>query len=66
MIPREIPGTSVLSRRARPSGHIGPEGVYLSSESQWYPDLDDSLATYDVTITVPDGWAAVTQGTRPG
>lgn len=46
------------------SGHIGPEGVYLSSESQWYPDLDDSLATYDVTITVPHGWAAVTQGTQ--
>ena len=44
------------------SGHIGPEGVYLSSESQWYPDLDDSLATYDVTIRVPEGWAAVTQG----
>ena len=45
------------------SGHIGPEGVYLSSESQWYPDLDDSLATYDATITVPVGWAVVTQGT---
>lgn len=45
------------------SGHIGPEGVYLSTESQWYPDLDDSLATYDVTITMPVGWAAVTQGT---
>ncbi|MGZ8393418.1 MAG: M1 family metallopeptidase [Nitrospira sp.] len=46
------------------SGHIGPEGVYLSSESQWYPDLEESLATYDVTLTVPDGWVAVTQGTR--
>ncbi len=45
------------------AGHIGPEGVYLSSESQWYPDLDDSLATYDVRITLPEGWAAVTQGT---
>ena len=45
------------------SGHIGPEGVYLSSESQWYPDLDESLATFDVRITVPEGWAAVTQGT---
>jgi hypothetical protein len=45
------------------SGHIGQEGVYLSSESQWYPDLDDSLATYDVTIRLPDGWVAVTQGT---
>ena len=46
------------------SGHIGPEGVYLSSESQWYPDLEESLATYDVTLTVPDGWVVVTQGTR--
>ena len=44
------------------SGHIGPEGVYLSSESQWYPDLNGSLATYDVTVTLPDGWTAVTQG----
>lgn len=45
------------------SGHIGPEGVYLSSESQWYPDLDGSLATYEISITVPEGWSAVTQGT---
>ncbi len=44
------------------SGHIGPEGVYLSSESQWYPDVEGSLATYDVAITVPEGWTAVTQG----
>ncbi len=46
------------------SGHIGPEGVYLSSESQWYPDLEASLATFDVTLTVPTGWVAVTQGTQ--
>ncbi len=46
------------------SGHIGPEGVYLSSESQWYPDIEDSLATYDVTVSVPDGWSVVTQGTQ--
>ncbi len=46
------------------SGHIGPEGVYLSSESQWYPDLEESLATFDVTLTVPSGWVAVTQGTQ--
>src|SRR5262245_49996298 len=28
------------------AGHIGSEGVYLSSESQWYPDMDESLSTY--------------------
>lgn len=44
------------------SGHIGDEGVYLSSETQWYPDIDGSLATFEVTVNVPEGWAAVTQG----
>ena len=27
------------------------------------PRPDDSLATYDVKVSVPDGWASVTQGT---
>lgn len=44
------------------SGHIGPEGVYLSSESQWYPDLPASLATYDLNVAAPAGWVSVTQG----
>jgi hypothetical protein len=44
------------------SGHIGPEGIYLSSESQWYPDLPGSLARYELDVHVPEGWTAVTQG----
>lgn len=44
------------------SGHIGEDGVYLSSETQWYPDLDGSLATFETTISVPEGWVAVSQG----
>lgn len=44
------------------SGHIGPEGVYLSSESLWYPDLARSLATFEVAVRLPNGWSAVTQG----
>ena len=43
------------------AGHIGHEGVYLSSESQWYLDLPDSLSTYRVRVAVPAGWTAVTQ-----
>lgn len=46
------------------AGHIGPEGVYLSSESQWYPDIDGSLSGYHVTAKVPQGWTVVTQGTK--
>ncbi len=44
------------------SGHIGQEGVYLSSETGWYPDLAGSLASYNVTVELPDGWTAVSQG----
>jgi hypothetical protein len=44
------------------SGHIGPEGVYLSSESQWYPDIAGSLSRFRLDVTVPLSWKVVTQG----
>lgn len=44
------------------SGHIGPEGVYLSSESQWYPDIEGSMSWFRLDATVPAGWKIVTQG----
>ena len=46
------------------AGYIGPEGVYLSSESQWYPDIDGSLSAYRVTAQVPRDWTVVTQGRK--
>ncbi len=47
------------------AGHIGPEGVYMSSESSWYPDIPESLSTYTLLVAVPTGWTVVTQG-KPG
>lgn len=44
------------------SGHIGPEGVYLSSETGWYPDLAGSLASYALAVEMPGGWTTVSQG----
>jgi len=44
------------------SGHLGPEGVYLSSETGWYPDLAGSLASYALTVEMPRGWTTVSQG----
>ncbi|MGH7231959.1 MAG: M1 family metallopeptidase [Nitrospiraceae bacterium] len=44
------------------AGHIGPEGVYLSGETLWYPDLPGALSTYRVTITTPFGWQTVSHG----
>lgn len=46
------------------AGHIGPEGVYLSSESQWYPDIEGSLSAYRVRAQVPHDWTVVTQGRK--
>ena len=44
------------------AGHIGPEGVYLSSESKWYPDLPGSLASYELDVAAPAEWVSVSQG----
>ena len=48
------------------AGHIGPEGVYLSGETHWYPDLADSLPVFDIEVSLPQGWQAVTHGRRVG
>jgi len=44
------------------AGYIGSEGVYVSSESSWYPDIPESLSTYALLVAVPAGWTVVTQG----
>ncbi len=46
------------------SGIISPEGVYLSSETGWYPDTEFSMATYNVNVQLPEGWSSVSQGNR--
>ncbi len=62
---RDAPTASPGLRFVRPdktSGYIGEEGVYLTSETSWYPDVPGSFATFHVTATVPAGWRAVTHG----
>jgi hypothetical protein len=44
------------------AGHIGPEGLYLSSETHWYVDMPDSVSVYRLRVALPAGWTAVTQG----
>ena len=48
------------------AGHIGMEGVYLSGESRWYPDVSGSFGTYRVTAQVPLGWTVVASGRKEG
>ncbi len=44
------------------AGHIGAEGVYLSGETLWYPDLPGSLPTFSLRAKTPGDWTVVTHG----
>jgi hypothetical protein len=44
------------------TGLIGPEGVYLSSSSYWYPDQVSSMALFHVEATIPAPFRITTQG----
>lgn len=59
--PRQSPHLRFVAP-SQTSGHIGKEGIYLSGESHWYPEHERSVATYEVEVTLPQGWEAVTHG----
>jgi hypothetical protein len=44
------------------TGLIGPEGVYLSSSTYWYPTKPDSIAKFQVEALIPEPFRIVTQG----
>ncbi len=46
------------------SGIISGEGVYLSGESRWVPRFTEGLLTFTLTVRLPKGWEAVSQGAR--
>lgn len=44
-------------------GLIGEQGVFLAHSSGWYPIFDDNeLLTFSMTVRLPTGWSAVSQG----
>lgn len=49
---------------AETQGTIQSEGVYLSGESGWYPKSGDGLVTFDLEVSLPVGWDAISQGRR--
>jgi hypothetical protein len=44
------------------SGLVGPEGVYLSAGTFWYPRFGEELVTFALEAQVPDGWHVISQG----
>jgi aminopeptidase N len=46
-------------------GLISADGVFLARSSAWYPIFNDAeLLSFDLTIEVPKGWGAVSQGEK--
>ena len=43
-------------------GELGPEGVFLSAGTHWYPIVDDGLVTFRVSVEKPKDWHVISQG----
>jgi len=56
---------SLGRRREWTQGIISREGVFLDGASAWYPRFEDQLLTFELTIALPSGWLAVSQGAGP-
>lgn len=48
----------------RTPGTISSDGTYLAGGSAWYPLLETDFITFNLTVEVPVGWDAVSQGSR--
>ena len=61
----DSPTASSGLRFVRPdktNGHVGQQGIYLTSETFWYPTWEHHLVTFELTLTLPANWQAITQG----
>ncbi|MEN8763496.1 MAG: M20/M25/M40 family metallo-hydrolase [Thiogranum sp.] len=45
-------------------GTIAEQGVFLAGQSQWYPQVDGVLMTFDLHLSLPGDWYGVSQGMR--
>ena len=46
------------------SGIICKEGVYLAGSTFWVPDFNDTMFSFDFTVSLDAAWGVVSQGTR--
>ncbi len=46
-------------------GLIDEKGIYLAGSSYWYPVVEgETLLTFTLTLHLPEGWDAISQGSR--
>ncbi len=44
------------------AGMLGPQGVYLTGASFWYPLFNRDLLDFDLDVAQPSGWHVISQG----
>ena len=49
-------------RPDKTNGHIGQNGIYLTSETFWYPTWEGHMVSFDLELTLPAEWQVITQG----
>jgi hypothetical protein len=63
--PLEQVGEEYARGQKETRGTISDGGVFLSGSAFWYPRIEGSaLFTFSLTANLPEGWDAVSQGTR--
>ena len=45
-------------------GVISKEGVFLAGSSLWYPWMDETQVTFELTVNAPKDWKVISQGGR--
>jgi len=45
-------------------GLISAKGIFLAGSMMWYPVVPGQLVNFRLAIGIPEGWSAVSQGTR--
>ncbi|MCF6325418.1 MAG: M20/M25/M40 family metallo-hydrolase [Gammaproteobacteria bacterium] len=45
-------------------GLIDKEGIFLAGSTLWYPVVSEQLVSFKLAISLPEGWSAISQGSR--
>jgi aminopeptidase N len=62
--PVEESGREYARGFSQTPGLLSDQGVYLAGSTFWVPDFDSALLTFEMTVTMPEGWDVVSQGDR--
>ena len=63
-IHHEPKGASQESARSfgETAGVISEQGVFLAGSSVWYPHVEGRYVSFEMEVSLPEGWRAVSQG----